>query len=189
MSISKQVENILNKEYYYQKAIELDIANFSAIAKKIQEKTGGNLEAVKVAVMRWSEKHKKAPSQIKDILSILKKSSVSLESNVHAFVLKEKNVDKLKGEKVVGKNFALLITKDPVQIKKSLLRHEEVYNLKLESPPEIEKVIGVIEFILNKLAAKGINVLEFYSCYTDTNFLVNKKDAVNAFKIIEEITS
>ena len=189
-SISKQVEEILNKEYYYQKAIELDIVNFSSIAKKLQEKTGGNLEAVKVAVMRWAEKHKKTPSQVKDIKTVLKKSSVSLESNCYGFILeKYKYSEKLKGEKVIDKDFMLLITKDPDQVKNALLKHKDVYKLTIESPLDIEKTAGVVDFILSKLASAGINVLEFYSCYNKTNLLLHKKDAVDAFKIIEEMTS
>lgn len=37
------------------------------------------------------------------------------------------------------------------------------------------------------LARNGINILEYYSCYTDTVFVLAKKDALKAYSLFDRV--
>jgi hypothetical protein len=59
--------------------------------------------------------------------------------------------------------------------------------LRLTSPPEIEYIPGVVAYMLDRLSEHGVNFTDLYSCYTDTNLVVERQDALKAFELLEQM--
>lgn len=58
--------------------------------------------------------------------------------------------------------------------------------LVLISPTKIVDTPGVLEFILNRFAKNKLNVIELIGCYTDTTFIIQKKDLFKALDLLGE---
>ncbi len=203
-SIASRVEKEIDGNAYYRKAIELGITNYSALAEKILEKTGGSKEAVKIAVARYAEKHCSASeNSLKHVKNLLKNTSISLEDDITVLIT-EKNLftekvfsslQESEVKSVVSSSNSTTIvckTREAEKIEKTLQRtsivkkHHGLCLIQLSSPVELEETPGAIVFILDSLAKKNINVVEFSSCYTDTNIIVERKDALKSFEALEE---
>ncbi len=90
ISIAEAVKNELSKNHFFKKAIGLKIANLSAISEGLKEKVGGNMDAIKMAVIRFAKEHEAKYSKNEDeALKLLKKSRVSLISNVAVVIAKK----------------------------------------------------------------------------------------------------
>jgi len=55
-SISRQVLMYIQRKPYIQEAIENDIVNYSALARKISKEIKANFEAVKASLIRHAKK-------------------------------------------------------------------------------------------------------------------------------------
>lgn len=70
---------------------------------------------------------------------------------------------------------------------KHLISHKkDLVALVLMSPKKIVDTPGVLSFILSLFAKNKINVVEIIGCYTDTTFVINKKDLFRAMDILGE---
>ncbi|OPX65490.1 MAG: hypothetical protein A4E29_00047 [Methanomassiliicoccales archaeon PtaB.Bin134] len=83
--------------------------------------------------------------------------------------------EKLQNEVVnaVGQENVLKIRTDLVEIS-------------VRSPERIVETSGVFAFLANNLADGGINVLESVSVFTDTIFIVNEDDMMQAYSILSK---
>ena len=54
------------------------------------------------------------------------------------------------------------------------------------SPETIEKTPGLLAFLSGALASRGINIVEEMSCYTDTIFLLDRKDMTRAMEVLAQ---
>ncbi len=68
---------------------------------------------------------------------------------------------------------------EPLQV------HEDTVEIAVTSPESIRDTPGIMAFLYGALAAKGINVLETFSTYTDTIFIVEPKDMMHAFEVLD----
>lgn len=205
--MAKLVREELESDVYIRHAIRLGIANHSAIAKRLSSKIRGSEDALKMAVMRFSktveEEYQGQEEQIRDILQ---KTKIALLSNVCVAIfertpeteeiagmlgsLKIDTYSVLESQKVI-----LVITHDEFEraVLEKFGRHNLVKKrgglcmLRLTSPPEIEYIPGVVDYILDRLSGNGINFTDLYSCYTDTNLVVERKDALRAFELLEGV--
>lgn len=61
---------------------------------------------------------------------------------------------------------------------------EDTVEIAVTSPESIRDTPGVMAFLYGALASSGINVLETFSTYTDTIFLVEPDDMMAAFEVL-----
>ncbi|HTD81558.1 MAG TPA: ACT domain-containing protein, partial [Thermoplasmata archaeon] len=54
------------------------------------------------------------------------------------------------------------------------------------SPETIEKTPGLLAFLSGALASRGINIVEEMSCYTDTIFILDRKDMTRAMEVLAQ---
>ena len=54
------------------------------------------------------------------------------------------------------------------------------------SPETIEKTPGLLAFLSGALASRGINIIEEMSAYTDTIFLLERKDMTRAMEVLAQ---
>jgi hypothetical protein len=83
--------------------------------------------------------------------------------------------EKLKSEVVnaVGKENTLKVRQDLVEIS-------------VKSPEVIVDTSGVYATLVSSLAEGGVNIVETASCYTDTIFILNEADMIEAYSILSK---
>ncbi len=194
--ISELVWLYVKKRPFLKEIIREKTVNYSALARKISTEAFGNkkyVNAVKMALQRLSHKlEAKEESLEKDILSVLKSSSITLMSKI-AVVVSSSTLENIKPLSFVKSRDAItyiIHQQDLENIKKSRsirLTQDTLNLITIHSPEELEDTPGVISMILGLLASEGINVVEFISCYTDTLLVVNESDTSRTYELISEL--
>ena len=200
-SVAQRVFNKLDADPYAKQAIKLGIANYSAIAKRLAVE-GGSFHAVKAAVRRYAE-GMKFHEYSKDIKKILKETKITLKSNI-AVIFLFPGYDSLKAlQKVsneLGNEFSMISSANGITLildqskqkklekligaKNIIAELEGMYLLVLTSPfEELETTPGWVAFLTELLAREGINIRDYYSCYTDTAFVLEKDEALRAYEL------
>lgn len=202
-SIASRITDALDADVHYAKSIELGIANLSAISQQLSEKFRCSPAAAKIAVARWARRKAAESQAITDrTRRVLSRSTIYLQDGVGVLVLENnqpalRSVFSLEDERILSivisaKSITLIGPPDSLKaVDKKLGAHvlkrlDGLCLLQLSSSDEIENVPGVYAAVLDSLARRGINVLETSSCYTDTNVVVRRSDAVKAFEALED---
>jgi hypothetical protein len=173
------------------------IANYSALARKISTEAFGTRKrqnAVKMALVRLAARLRESEESLEGrILAVMGKSSLSVRSKV-AVVIASRELEGLKSLSYVESKGVITYILDEkelaaLQNRRGVIRVEASLNLvSIHSPPALEQTPGVLAHILGALAAEGINVVEFVSCYTDTLFAVRQADTVRTYEILSGMT-
>ena len=205
-SVAKEVFEKLDRDPYAKQAIKLGIANYSSIARRLKIK-GATFHAVKAAVRRYAEQMKyfRYEEELKQIFS---KTKITLRSNIAVLFLVSydplvilQKIPKDIGDMREAFSFisspngiTIILDQNRLRImKKKLKRYliaelENMYEIILTSPFEkIDKTPGFVAFITELLAREGINIREYYSCYTDTVLVLDKKDAIRAYELLDRV--
>ena len=61
---------------------------------------------------------------------------------------------------------------------------ENLVEIVVKSPEKIVDTAGVIAYLITNLSDAGINLEETVSCHTDTIFIVNEPDMINAYSVL-----
>ncbi|MEK6981945.1 MAG: ACT domain-containing protein [Candidatus Micrarchaeota archaeon] len=153
------------------------------------------VNAIKMALVRLTQKNAEKEEDLEGkILNVLKRSSLTIRSKV-AVVISTKEIEKLKYYSYAESKGTITYIIDEKEFekidrnsKRNIVTSEINLNLvSVHSPVELEETPGVIAHILQSLASEGINVVEFVSCYTDTNFVIKQADTKIAYEILNEL--
>ena len=191
-SVAQLVRETIQMRPSITDALKMQIVNYSALARMLQTEIGeGSLEAVKAAIIRISEElETKKGLQEEKVLSILRKSVVRLQDKI-AVIISPKELEipyivtaYLTDSYVYVVDQTLLKEKPPefAQLKSNLVA------LILISPPVVESTPGFVAFLTSLLASREINIAEFISCSTNTVIVLDQKDALNAFSLLQNFT-
>lgn len=185
--IAKQVSSWINEHPYLLYGLKKDVINFSSLARIIQKELQiKNFDAVIVAIRRYQKNIDILKSTGKEILDILKKSRLEIRTGVNVYITKDaKNVTKYD-HIIKGSSATTIISSERLDIE-TIKKKENMLEVKIINPPEIENTSGVVAFIYSALAEKGINIVETYSCYTDTIFIFEKSDLSKIVETLESI--
>jgi hypothetical protein len=173
MSSAAKVELYISKKPYLKEALAAGVVNYSALARKIcQEERLESVDAVKAALSRYEDHISEVREKRRDrVEKILEKTSMELKPGVE--VVKEDADESL-------------ISAETANGYTSVVEGEDKALVSLQSPEELEKTPGVIEFILASLAAEGINVDQLISCREDTHLVVDGIKASETLEILQE---
>ncbi|MEK6843141.1 MAG: ACT domain-containing protein, partial [Candidatus Micrarchaeota archaeon] len=69
------------------------------------------------------------------------------------------------------------------------IKNKDLVSLNLITPEKIEDTPGVVAFLADKMAENGINLKEFLSSYKDTLLILEKKDSLKAYQLMEQLIS
>lgn len=198
--ISELVRLYIKRRPFLKEIIREGIVNYSSLARKISIEVFGaeNREnAIKMALVRLTEKITQKEEDLEGkILNVLKRSSLTIRSKV-AVVITAKEIEKLKYISYAESRGTITYiidekefekVKDDKAVKRNMITSEINLNLVcVHSPIELEETPGVIAHILDSLASQSINVVEFVSCYTDTNFVIRQADTKITYEILNEL--
>jgi hypothetical protein len=67
-----------------------------------------------------------------------------------------------------------------------LIERKGLAEISVTSPRTIEETPGIIAYLSSALAANGINIVETVSCYTDTIFILEEKDILKGFEVLNK---
>ncbi len=204
-SVAKKVSGYLDSDKGATDAMRRGIANLSAVAGAIMRECAlpkSAYFAVKAAVRRYGERLEKYDAN-SELRQLVKKTKVSIRSSVAVIRTppKFRSLLKLREIERNARDFSLIESENAITIivddeyadeallqlgKGSVLQVERgLHLISLTSPKELEKVPGFVAFATDALARSGINIKECFSCYTDTVFILEKEDAMKAFRILD----
>lgn len=199
-SLAQVTRELIEQKPYLKYALEKNIVNHSALAQQIKndlEKTLGrkvSIDAIAVSIRRYAETlQKTAGENEKKLLKLLSKSKLNLKNDV-ADITFEKDFDGLKNVKPVhlirGINATeVILNQDDlpkINLKEAIKVRENLVELTIVSPPEVETTLGWVQYIAELLAENNINMVEIVSCYTDTILILEEKDALKAYEILRQ---
>ena len=202
-SISEAVFRILESRPYMLCAIEEGYANHSEIARLAGEelkKQGirAGAEALRAAVRRFSAERASSSSKRSEaIRRLLKGSKLELRTKLAVVVLSPAvRVPAIAGASSVSgpSGLTLVLPEDGlpslhkhVREDDVLLERRDLAALAVVSSESIEIVPGVVAFLSSTLAENGVNIREFLSSYRDTVMVVERKDALKAFSLLDRL--
>jgi aspartokinase len=181
------------------------LINYSSLARqiskelKIEKKT--SIEAILVAARRFQDKLSKEKVYEKKIKYLLRDSEIEIKNKIVVFII-NKSISKESFQKIQseaglfyvleGSNSYTIITqeKNAVQLEKKLKgfiikTNKDLALVNIISGKDIENIPGVIAYLTSLFAENGVNILEFLSSWTDTLFVIDKKDVNKVIEFLE----
>lgn len=183
------------------------LINYSSLARMIMKDLEvENEEAVMIACRRYASKLNVTTDHEMSILSILKDSR--LEMRTKTCIVTAKNdwtvlhkMDSLFKDmwnensimQCVQSASAVTIIADRMLKDRvidtvgrfNLIKiRENLVEIVVKSPEKIVDTAGVIAYLITNLSDAGINLEETVSCHTDTIFIVNEPDMINAYSVL-----
>lgn len=183
------------------------LINLSALSRQIMEDQGlTQMEATLVACRRYEVTAPRHNERL--IRQTLAKSRIEVTSKVAIVTLRSdfQVLGKLQGflrrtlaegrlPKVLQGSKAVTLITDENTAK---LVEEEIgrpnlmgldkglVEIAVTSPESIRYTPGIMAYLYGTLSGNGINIVETMSCYTDTIFIVEPKDMMRAFEILNK---
>ncbi|MBO4502722.1 MAG: ACT domain-containing protein [Candidatus Methanomethylophilus sp.] len=214
MSESTSRESLAEKTRLYIDAhpsikdcVAKGLINYSSLARMIMKDLElENEEAVMIACRRYASKLSVTTDHELSILSILKDSR--LEMRTKTCIVTAKNdwtvlhkMDNLFKDmwnensimQCVQSASAVTIIADRMLKDRvidtvgrfNLIKiRENLVEIVVKSPEKIVDTAGVIAYLITNLSDAGINLEETVSCHTDTIFIVNEPDMINAYSVL-----
>jgi hypothetical protein len=207
-SIAERTRAYIDAHPSIKDCIAKDLINYSSLARAIMGEIGlKNEEAVMIACRRYAAKLGKQDHE-STILSILIKSRLEMKTKICIVTAKndwtvlhrlEEMFKKLLNEKstmqVIQSAHAITIIADEkledevigaVGQSNILKVREDLVEIAVKSPESIVETSGVFAYLAANLADSGINIVETVSCYTDTIFIVDEEDMIEAYSVLSK---
>lgn len=183
-SIAEKVKEYIEKQPYLKYTLKKGLINYSSLARKIQEDLEiKNFDAIVVAIRRYLDKFSKTNLNESQIKKVLEKSTLEINTGINIYILKEKIENLGKHHMITSNNLTLIISKDNLDIP-YYKKHNNVVEISIKSPEKIEEQPGLVLEIMQKLFEFNINIIEMYSCYTNTILIVEKNDLINTINAL-----
>ncbi len=191
-SVAQLVRETIQMRPSLVDALKMQIVNYSALARMLQEEIGeGSLEAVKAAIIRISEDLEDDKNLQEDkVLKIMRESVVRLQDKIATITSQtELDIPYLVTAYLTDRYVYVI---DQTQLKKKLPDDVQIsanlVALILLSPEIVKETPGFVAFLTSQLASREINIVEFISCSTNTVILLNQSDALSAFSLLQKFT-
>jgi aspartokinase len=186
--ISKEVMIYLKQKPFVLEALEQEIINYSALARKINKDLGNvNFEAVKTTVIRIAKdlRSKKKQRELK-IISLLKKADFSINNKIATIHhISPLNIESIAFSKTPSGY--MYFVKENIAEKSTFKKIDYGYAIiHIKSPKEIEDTPGAAAFLLSTLASENINVVHLMDCREDTFLVIKEFDAPLSFRVLSE---
>jgi len=207
-SIAERTRAYIDAHPSIKDCIAKDLINYSSLARAIMGEIGlKNEEAVMIACRRYAAKLGKQDHE-SAILGILTRSRLEMKTKICIVTAKndwtvlhrlEEMFKKLLNEKstmqVIQSAHAITIIADEkledevigaVGQGNVLKVREDLVEIAVKSPESIVETSGVFAYLAANLADSGINIVETVSCYTDTIFIVDEEDMIEAYSVLSK---
>lgn len=217
ISVSEATREILKKKPFLKELMDMDAVNYRGLARnfkeEVKEATGKekiNLDSIVMAIRRYEQDADYSEGLMERIERVLNKSELFMIGDVVYYTLpREKKhhelamnvyeeVDKKSGERVYllqsDSEIGLVVSKKNSKLIEEKINEREVKNLNkdlaivgMDSPEEILEANGILSYLTQKIIMNGIGVVEMFSTYTETIFLVEAQDDTNTYSTLKEL--
>jgi hypothetical protein len=208
-SIAEKTRAYIDAHPSIKDCISKDLINYSSLARQILKDMGlKNEEAVMIACRRYAARLGKQDHE-SQILRILKASRLEMKTKICIVTAKndwsvihrlEIMFKKLLNEKstmqVIQSTHAITIIADE-KLREEVINavgqsnvlkvREDLVEIAVKSPETIVDTSGVFAYLASNLADGGINVVESVSCFTDTIFIVDEDDMIQAYSVLSKL--
>jgi hypothetical protein len=206
-TVVSRVYDALDEDIYLRNAIRLGIANLSAVSEKLKEEAvpDASREAVRAAVRRYVSEMTEEDSD-GGLAKLLANTEFSLKSNISVVQAYQDRRTMVRLEellKKMGKEFNIISSGNAITVitsddgaqevmravgKEGLIGYRRgLHAIYLISGKEIKTTKGFVAFIATLFLRKEINLIEFYSCYTDTVLIVSREDSLKAYELLDRV--
>ncbi|MBS7250697.1 MAG: ACT domain-containing protein [Candidatus Freyarchaeota archaeon] len=213
ISIAEAARLIVGSRPSIVDGLRQGVINFSALAEMIKEQVmeivgrqSVNVDSIKMALMRYAEELKSKKKLLEEqITEVIAKSILELKNDVAVLTVDQKNfiirfdqifksLNSFRFLQLTQGNETFTVVTDlqskekiveVVGQKSIILEIEDQSVIVIISPHQIIEVPGVIAYITDLLSTNGVNITQIISCYTDTLLIVDRKDALRAYQILE----
>lgn len=191
-SVAQLVREAIQMRPSLLDALSMKIVNYSALARMLQDEIGeGSIEAVKAAIIRVAEDiSSERGLQEERVQSILKESKVRLQDKIAVLISPAKlNVPYLVTAYLTD-SYVYVVDQTGLkgELPKNVQATSNLVALILLSPPRVETTPGFVAFVTQLLSSRNINIIEFISCSTNTVIILDSKDALRAFSLLQNYT-
>jgi len=217
-SVSESTREILEKKPFLKELMDMDAVNYRGLARnfkeEVKEKTGKesvNLDSIVMAIRRYEKNAEYTEGMMERIERVLKDSELFMIGNVVYYTLpREKKyhdlamkvyeeVEDKSGERVYllqsDSEIGLVVSRKNSELIEDRVEEYEVKNLNrdlaivgMDSPEEILKANGILSYLTEKIILNGIGVVEMFSTYTETIFLVEDEDDTETYETLKQLT-
>ena len=210
-SIAEVVRRLVDSNPCISESMAKGYVNYTELARKLQplvEAITGHkpsLEAVKMALVRYSERMGRLGTVNFPVLEILARSALELRTNIVVATLRLEAMSRLMQivAELTGKarflavmqslnTVTVIVDEEHFSPIENKLRNYIVDVIKgqsavvIVSPREIITTPGFVAYITSLLARHQINITQIESCHTDTVLILDQENALRAFQILEE---
>src|SRR6266571_1706842 len=207
-SIAQRVREYVEGRPSILDAMKMDVVNYSALARLIGKELGiRKADAILAACRRFPVDAVRGYRE-DAVKRVLRKSRIETRTKVAAItVVQDVDVLQRLGDVVeelldenrvcrliqVSQGTVIIVDDDSVPRVTKKLRSEHLIGvtrglveIDVTSPETIEKTPGLLAFLSGALASRGINIVEEMSAYTDTIFLLERKDMTRAMEVLAQ---
>jgi hypothetical protein len=191
-SVARLVREAIQMRPSLLDALKMGIVNYSALARMLQEEIGeGSTEAVKAAVIRIAEDlSKERRLQEEEVRGIVKESKVRLQDKIAVLISPIKLDIPYLVTAYLTDSYVYIV--DQTTLGKDMPKQVQVMSnlvaLVLLSPYRVETTPGFVAFITQLMGGHDINIIEFISCFTNTIIVLDTRDALKAFSLLQNYT-
>ncbi|TAL48161.1 ACT domain-containing protein [archaeon] len=212
--IAVLVREWLYNNYMLFEAVQADIANYSAIARKLKPVIDKNFQksvnissiisAIKREAKNLSKDVVESNNRVRKVLAnsdiVVKTNiaSLSVKKNAETIHVVKSIIDKFTGNYLhvfEGTTSISIIVEEKVfdNILSSFPKSQVLYKatnlgaIIIVAPLEIITTPGVVSFIYNALSSHQINIEKEMSSYTDVIIIVDNNDINNAFSVLNSL--
>src|SRR5437899_5392964 len=207
-SVAQQVREYIEGRPGLLDALKMGVVNHSALARLVGKELGIRKGQAVLAACRRFPIEKVKGYREASVKRVLHKSRVETRTKIATITVTE-GVDVLQrlGDVVeelldenricrliqVSQGTVIIVDDDSVPRVTKKLRSEHLIGvtrglveIDVTSPETIEKTPGLLAFLSGALASRGINIVEEMSAYTDTIFLLERKDMTRAMEVLAQ---
>lgn len=180
------------------------LINYSQVVR-FMNNTEHSFDALLIALRRISRG--KNIFSIEKIHSLLKKTSIQIESKKSVFILQSRisldilfdlykfarehdelvNIIQSSSAIIIISNFTFSSALSQKCKPYCITKHDNLSQITLISPKNVESIKGAVAYIYTLLAQQGINVVETLSCWTDTIILVKQSDQYLVMEVLDQL--
>ena len=190
-SVARLVKEVLEKRPFLVDALRLNIVNYSALSRLLQRELGrGSPEAIKAALLRAKDElTQRKGFQEEKVIDLLRRTKVRLQDKIAVIISREDlDIPYLVTAHLTDSHVYIVDQTEMRELGKLEEDTEITSNLValiLTSPPEVESTPGFVALITQLLASRNINIIEFLSCFTNTVIVLDSRDALEAFSLLQ----
>jgi len=207
-SIAQRVREYVEGHPSILDAMKMDIVNYSALARLIGDELGIRKEDAILAACRRFPVDAVKGYRENAVKRILRKSRVETRTKIAAItVVQDVDVLQRLGDVVeelldenrvcrliqVSQGTVIIVDDESVARVTKKLRQRQVVEVRrhlvelaVTSPESIEDTPGLLAYLAAAVASHGINIVHAMSCYTDTIFLLERKDMTAAIDLLSQ---